>query len=90
MLKPVYSSRFKKDIRLALRRGKNPDKLAEVIRILCAEIPLPDQYHDHPLSGKYAGFRDCHIEPDWILVYKAEKHQLLLVLARTGTHADLF
>ena len=90
MYKPVYSNRFKKDVQLALKRGKKLDKLAHVIEILCAGRPLPEQYKDHPLAGPYARFRDCHIEPDWILIYRLDDGQLQLVLARTGTHSDLF
>lgn len=90
MYKLVYSNRFKKDVQLALKRGKTLDKLTHVIEMLCAGKPLPRQYQDHPLSGTYAGFRDCHIEPDWILIYRIENNQLQLILARTGTHSDLF
>jgi mRNA interferase YafQ len=88
--KPVYSNRFKKDVQLALKRGKRLDKLSTVIEILCAGNPLPGHYKDHPLAGNYSEFRDCHIEPDWIMIYRIERCQLQLVLARTGTHADLF
>ena len=90
MYKPVYSNRFRKDVQLALKRGKKLDKLATVIESLCSGHPLPGQYRDHPLSGEYSGFRDCHIEPDWVLIYRIEGKQLQLILARTGTHADLF
>lgn len=90
MYKPVYSSRFKKDVQLALKRGKELDKLTAVIESLCSGHPLPGHYRDHPLSGEYSGFRDCHIEPDWILIYRIEGNQLQLILARTGTHSDLF
>ena len=58
--------------------------------MLCTGKPLPERYSDHPLSGEYSGFRDCHIEPDWVLIYKTEKRRLLLVLSRTGAHSDLF
>ena len=90
MYKSVYSNRFKKDVQLALKRGKRLDKLITVVEILCAGKPLPGHYKDHPLAGTYAGFRDCHIEPDWIMIYRIENRQLQLVLARTGTHSDLF
>lgn len=90
MYKPVYSNRFRKDVQLALKRGKRLDKLARVVEILCAGKPLPGQCKDHPLAGTYAGFRDCHIEPDWILIYRIDGDQLQLILARTGTHSDLF
>ena len=90
MYKPVYSNRFKKDVQLALKRGKRLDKLTAVIEMLCAGKPLPEPCKDHALAGVYAGFRDCHVEPDWILIYRIEHNQLQLILARTGTHADLF
>lgn len=92
MLKPEFSSQFKKDYKLAIKRGCDPQKLEEVIRILCNEIPLPENYKDHPLvnSRDYKGMRECHIEPDWLLVYKVYKDRLILKLIRTGTHSDLF
>ena len=90
MLKPVYSNRFKKDVKLAIKRGKNLEKMAAVIEILCSQQSIPAQYRDHALGGNYAEFRDCHIEPDWILIYRIENHLLQLILSRTGTHADLF
>ena len=90
MYKPVFSNRFKKDIKLAVKRGKDLEKLSAVVELLCEGKPLPKQYKDHPLAGDYSGFRDCHIEPDWVMIYRIEDSQLQLVLARTGTHADLF
>jgi len=88
--RPVYSTRFKKDVLLAMKRGKDMGKLATVVELLCTGDPLPERYRDHPLSGRYAGFRDCHIEPDWVLLYRIEKNQLQLILVRMGTHSDLF
>jgi len=73
-----------------MKRGKDMGKLATVVEILCTGDPLPERYRDHPLSGRYAGFRDCHIEPDWALLYRIEKNQLQLILVRMGTHSDLF
>lgn len=90
MYRPVYSTRFKKDVLLAMKRGKDMGKLATVVELLCTGDPLPARYRDHPLSGRYAGFRDCHIEPDWELLYRIEKNQLQLILVRMGTHSDLF
>ena len=90
MYKPVFSSRFKKDIKLAVKRGKDLEKLSSVVELLCEGNPLPKQYKDHPLAGDYSGFRDCHIEPDWVMIYRIENSQVQLILARTGTHADLF
>lgn len=92
MLKIEFSGQFKKDYRLALRQGFNPKKLEEVIILLCNESPLPESYHDHILtnSRNYKDMRGCHIEPNWLLIYKIEKQTLILKLIRAGTHSDLF
>lgn len=92
MLRPEFSGQFKRDYKLAVRRGCDPAKLEEVISLLCAEQPLPEVYRDHALvnSRKYQGMRECHIEPDWLLVYKIQRDILILKLIRTGTHSDLF
>lgn len=90
MLEVRYSNRFKKDLKLAYKRNLNLDLLSKVIKMLQNEIPLPEQYRDHALTGDYSGFRECHIQPDWLLVYRTEKSELILMLARTGTHSDLF
>lgn len=84
------STRFKKDYRLAKRRGYDMNLLKEVIGILASGAELPEKYLDHPLSGNYKGYRECHIEPDWLLIYKIENDLLILGLSRTGTHSDLF
>jgi mRNA interferase YafQ len=70
------------------RRGKDMSKLREAIGLLVEEISLPERYRDHPLSGEWKHFRDCHIEPDWLLLYKIDGDNLHLV--RTGSHSDLF
>lgn len=70
------------------RRGKDPEKLKETIRLLASEITLPPRFRDHALSGNWSGWRDCHIEPDWLLLYQVSEEQLLL--GRTGSHSDLF
>ncbi len=92
MLKPEFTGQFKKDYKLAMKRGCNPDKLQEVIRLLVNEQSLPEKYEDHALvnSRNYKNMRECHIEPDWLLVYKVEKEILILKLIRTGSHSDLF
>lgn len=82
--------KFRKDYKRAQKRGWNMDLLEEVIDVLLAEKPLDPRYHDHPLIGDYAGFRECHVLPDWLLIYKAESDTCILVAAATGTHADLF
>jgi mRNA interferase YafQ len=88
VLTPVRSSRFKRDVRLAERRGKHMEKLRTILLLLIEGKPLPARCNDHPLSGNWKGFRDLHIEPDWLLLYRVEGDELQL--ARTGTHADLF
>ncbi len=88
MLEPVFRKKFRKDLHRMIQRGKSEKKIKTVILKLVNQEPLPPKYHDHKLSGVLAEFRDCHIEPDWILLYKINDNQL--ILARTGTHADLF
>jgi len=92
MLKPAFSGQFKKDYKLAVKRGCEPEKIEKDIRILCSEQLLPAAYRDHPLinSKKYKDMRECHIAPDWLLIYKIVKKILVLQLIRTGTHSDLF
>ena len=90
MLNLRYSSKFKKDYKTIIKRGYNPKLLEDVLSILCAEEPLPLKYRDHNLSGSYEGHRECHITPDWLLIYKIEQNILSLTLTRTGTHSDLF
>lgn len=88
--KIVVSSKFKKDYNLAKKRGNNLNLLKEVIDILANGENLSEKYHDHALYGDYSGYRECHIQPDWLLVYRIEEDLLVLGLTRTGTHSDLF
>jgi mRNA interferase YafQ len=90
MLTIKYQAAFKKDYKRIVKRGYNIKLLEETIGILANEGTLPEQYKDHRLSGDYEGFRECHITPDWLLVYKIHQTELVLVLTRTGTHSDLF
>lgn len=92
MLKLEFTGQFKRDYKLALKRGCDPKKLEEVVEILCREEPLPLSYRDHALtnSRNYKDMRECHIEPDWLLVYKVVQDVLVLNLIRTGSHSDLF
>ena len=90
MLSPIYSTSFKRDFKRAVKRGKDPEKIKQVVRILCAQTPLPPALHDHPLKGKYSGYRDCHIGPDRVLIYRVVHDQLQLICFRLGTHSDLF
>lgn len=90
MLSIVPSNQFKKDLKLAKKRGLNLELLSVVVDTLAAQQPLDSKYRDHSLTGNYRGFRECHIEPDWLLVYRTDEGQLELFLFRTGTHSDLF
>ncbi|WP_092516791.1 type II toxin-antitoxin system YafQ family toxin [Xenorhabdus japonica] len=84
-----YSGQFQRDVKLAQKRHKDIGKLKELMGFLSnSELPLPAIYKDHPLQGNYKGYRDAHIEPDWILIYKITDD--LLRFERMGTHSDLF
>ena len=84
------TSQFKKDVKLAGRRGQNLAKLKAVLDLLIEGEVLPPQYKDHPLRGNFAGSRDCHVEADWILIYTLTENNTHVRLERTGTHSDLF
>lgn len=84
------TTRFEKDLKLIKKRGYNTKLLKEVIDILSKGEKLEEKYKDHYLQGNYSGFKECHIKPDWLLVYKIEDNVLVLTLSRTGTHSDLF
>jgi len=90
MLEIVPSNQFRKDLKLARKRGLKIERLKEVVTILAEQKKLEDKYRDHGLSGDYKGFRECHIEPDWLLVYRIDEDVLELFLFRTGSHSDLF
>ena len=92
MLKIKFTGQFKKDYKLALKRGCDPKALGIVITLLANEQPLPEKYRDHALinSRNYKDMRECHIEPDWLLIYKILNDMLILRLIRTGSHSDLF
>ena len=85
-----FTSRFNKDIKLAERQGKNINKLFQVIEKLANGERLDPKFRDHPLSGNYSGSRECHIEPDWLLIYEIIENVLVLSLQRIGSHSDLF
>lgn len=87
-LKP--SSKFQKDLKRAEKRGYDLSLITEVIKILASGEALPAKYKDHNLSGNYAGYKECHITPDWLLIYALTESDLILYLTRTGTHSDLF
>lgn len=84
------TSQFKKDYKLAKRRNMNLNLLKDIITKLANDEPLDDRHRDHALSGDWVGHRECHILPDWLLVYRIEDDVLILTLSRIGTHSDLF
>lgn len=90
MLKIVRSNRFIKDLKLALKRGYDLNELSKVVNLLANRKTLPIKYKDLALSGDYLNFRECHIKPDWLLIYHIDDEELELFLLRTGTHSDLF
>ena len=88
MRTPSYTTQFERDLRLAECRGKDIEKLKAILKALIREEPLPERQRDHPLTGNYKSRRECHIEPDWLLIYKLVNGDI--VFERTGTHRDLF
>lgn len=90
MFEVVLSNRFRKDLKLAAKRGLRLDELNAIVEQLAAGQTLPERNRDHALTGDYIGFRECHIQPDWLLVYRVDGDALELFLFRTGTHTDLF
>ena len=90
MYKIVYTNRMKKDAKLMKKRGKDLNKLVDVLSLLSSGNPLPMQYKDHQLTGSLHDFRECHIEPDWLLIYQIYEDTLILSATATGSHADLF
>ena len=85
-----YTSQFKKDAKRAEKQGKDITLMKAAIDLLASDGPLPDKFHDHALTGNWDGFRECHIAPDWLLIYMKEKDILVLTLSRTGSHSELF
>lgn len=90
MLKIIPSNRFRKDLELAKKRNLDLAPLDEVVTKLANQEKLEPRYKDHALSGEYSQFRECHIKPDWLLIYHVDDEELELFLFRTGTHSDLF
>ena len=88
MRNSISGAQFRRDVKLAQKRGKDMAKLREILSLLIEGSPLPARCKDHPLAGDWKDYRDCHIEPDWLLIYKIDGDDLYLV--RTGTHSDLF
>ena len=90
MLTIKYQAAFKKDYKRIVKRGYDMRLLEKVIELLANQKPLPEKNRDHQLSGDYAGCRECHITPDWLLIYEVAAEELILYLNRTGSHSDLF
>ena len=86
----LSTGRFKKDLKAIMKRGYNIQLLQYVVSLLVAGSTLPEKYKDHTLAGNWTGHRECHITPDWLLVYRIDNDILILTLTRTGTHSDLF
>ena len=86
----IWTSKFKKEYKLAIKRGLDIERIDNVIRTLARGQQLSGEYNDHLLSGNWKGYRECHIQPDWLLIYRIESNKLILTLARTGSHSDLF
>ena len=88
MRAPVYTNRFGKDLKLMIKRGSDPESIKSIVRKLIDEIPLERKHRDHLLIGNFKDRRECHIEPDWLLIYRIEGS--MIIFERTGTHTDLF
>jgi len=90
MLKLSFTNQYLKDLELMKRRNLPKSELDDVVKLLVEQKPLLPKHKDHPLKGNFRGYRECHIRPDWLLMYKKDKQVLTLVLIRTGTHSDLY
>lgn len=90
MLSLKTTTKFRKDYKRMKKQGKDLSLLQKVINDLLAEKILSEKHRDHALTGNYVGFRECHIQPDWLLIYAVDHGQLILTASRTGTHSDLF
>ena len=90
MLKPRYSAAFKRDYKRLKKRKYDLNALKQTVSLLASGEPLPQSCRDHALVGQYAGCRECHIAPDWLLVYEIRQQELILYLTRTGSHSDIF
>ena len=90
MLTIKYQTAFKRDYKRIVKRGYDTRLLEDVIEMLAEQKPLPEKFRDHDLTGNYKGCRECHILPDWLLVYEVNNDELILYLIRTGSHSDLF
>jgi len=90
MHKIVYTSKMKRDVKRAAKRGKDISKLTATLDLLASGKQMPEKYQDHPLKGEMRDYRECHVEPDWLLIYQIDRGKLVLLASGTGTHSDLF
>ena len=90
MLTPLFRGSYKRERKLMQKRGKDMDKLTEVMDLLINEQPLLPKHENHPLHGGYQGWMECHVEPDWLLIYRIDEDNRKVVFYRTGSHSDLF
>ena len=89
-LKIILTNQFKKDLKRAKKQSRDLDLLDQIVTKLANQESLPENCRDHDLSGDWTGFRECHIQPDWLLIYRIDHPDLILILFRNGSHADLF
>jgi mRNA interferase YafQ len=85
-----YTSQLKKDYKLAIKRGNDISLLQKIVELIASGQPLPDKYKEHALSGNWGGYKECHLAPDWLLIYYIEENISMVTFARTGSHSDLF
>ena len=90
MLAIKYTAKMKRDVKRVLKRGKDVSKLTSTLALLAAQGQMPEQYKEHPLRGEMQGYRECHIESDWLIVYQIQQNELILLASGTGTHSDLY
>ena len=90
MLEIEFTNKMKRDVKLMKKRGKDISKLTTTLNLLASQRTMPEQYQDHQLTGDLKDFRECHIEPNWLLIYQILKNKLILSASGTGTHSDLF
>lgn len=89
MLSPYFTTKFRRDYKRAKKQRRDIPRLEEALRLLVREAPLPESFRDHALSGNFRGYRECHIEPDWLLLYRVDNEHLVLVATRLGSHSEL-
>ena len=90
MLKIRFTNKMKRDVKLLKKSGKHINKLTDILNLLVTQGPMPERYFDHQLTGLYKDFRECYIEPDWLLVYQVSEDTLILSASGIGTHSNLF